>query len=44
MTGQWINVKFARQTRPLFYRVVLKLMSAEEDLVVSIHRLLNVMV
>lgn len=36
MTGQWINVKFARQTRPLFYQVVLKLMSAQEDLVVRL--------
>lgn len=35
MTGQWINVKFARQTRPLFYQVALKLMSAQEDLVVN---------
>ena len=35
MTGQWINVKVSRQTRPLFYQVVLKLMNAQEDLVVS---------
>ena len=35
MTGQWINVKFARHTRPLFYQIVLKLMNAQEDLVVS---------
>ena len=35
MTGQWINVKFAPQTRPVLYQVLLKLMSAQEDLVVS---------
>lgn len=36
MTGQWINVKFARHTRPLFYQIVLKLMNAQEDLVVRL--------
>ena len=35
MTGQWINVKFAPQTRPVLYQVLLKLMNAQEDLVVS---------
>ena len=35
MTGQWINVKFACQTRPVLYQVLLKLMNAQEDLVVS---------
>ena len=34
MSGQWINVKFARQTRPVLYQVLLKLMNAQEDLVV----------
>lgn len=34
MTGQWINVKFACQTRPVLYQVLLKLMNAQEDLVV----------
>ncbi|KAJ7365738.1 Importin-11 [Desmophyllum pertusum] len=33
MSGQWINVKFARQTRPVLYQVLLKLMNAQEDLV-----------
>ena len=34
MTGEWINVKISRQTRPVVYQVCLKLMNAEEDLVV----------
>ena len=34
MTGQWINVKVSRQTRPLVYQAVLKLMNVQEDLVV----------
>ncbi|KAL9986951.1 hypothetical protein ACROYT_G001169 [Oculina patagonica] len=36
MTGQWINVKFACQTRPVLYQVLLKLMNAQEDLVVRL--------
>lgn len=36
MTGQWINVKVSRQTRPVVYRVCLKLMNAQEDLVVRL--------
>jgi len=36
MTGQWINVKFAPQTRPVLYQVLLKLMNAQEDLVVRL--------
>ena len=35
MTGQWINVKVSRLTRPLVYQVALKLMNAQEDLVVG---------
>jgi len=34
MTGEWINVKVSRQTRPVVYQVCLKLMNAQEDLVV----------
>lgn len=36
MTGQWINVKVSRQTRPLVYQVALKLLSAQEDIVVRL--------
>ena len=39
MTGQWINVKVSRQTRPVVYRVYLKLMNAQEDLVVRDHKI-----
>ncbi|XP_029197189.2 importin-11-like [Acropora millepora] len=36
MTGEWINVKVSRQTRPVVYQVCLKLMNAQEDLVVRL--------
>lgn len=39
MTGQWINVKVSRLTRPLVYQVALKLMNAQEDLVVGNHHI-----
>ena len=42
MTGQWINVKFSRLTRPILYQVLLQVMGAQEDLVVCTYKMKHI--